>query len=235
MSRSSPARLMRDSRVTVKPVVAISGAAVFGALASMITIVLGPVLQPSFPILFYLKFDLAEIVDMIAFFVFGPIAGVLTATVHFVILSFAPGGTGLFGASLKYLAVLSTYAGILLVSRVGKFTLRRAGVSMTFAGLSVRVVLMTLANYIYLIFLAKLLFNIDYEGFAKFVLASAGVNLAGAQFVAYILGLTAIFNAVHAIFSVAVSLVIVSTLLARAPQWLETRAWVANYVTRRSE
>ena len=235
MSMSSSARPMRESHISVSPVVAISGAGVFGALASLITIAVGPTLQPSFPILFYLKFDLAEVVDMIAFFVFGPVAGVLTATVHFVILSFAPGGTGLFGASLKYFAVLATYAGVMLVSRVGKFSFRRAGISMTFSGLVVRVVLMTFVNYLYLILLAKTIFNVDYEAFAQFVLSSAGISLAGSGFVTYVLGLTAIFNAVHAIFSVALSLFIVRILMRRAPQWLETRAWLTNYIVRRFE
>lgn len=223
---------MREARVSVSPVVAISGAGVFGALASMITIVLGPAIQPSFPVLFYLKFDFAEVADMVAFLVFGPVAGILTATIHFVILSFAPGGTGLFGASLKYLAILATYAGVILVSKIGKRSLRLTGFSFTVSGLAVRVLLMTLVNYAYLVFLSKALFNIDYAGFAQFVLSQAGVNLTGAEFVAYVLGLTALFNAVHALFTVVVSLAIVSALLARAPQYLESRAWITNYILR---
>ena len=226
---------MRTRPATISPVVAVAGAGVFGALASMLTIVLGPAIQPSFPILFYLKFDLAEVVDIIAFFVFGPIAGVLTATVHFVILSFAPGGTGPFGASLKFLAVLTTYAGLMLISRAGKHNLVRTGFSMTLSGLLVRVILMTVVNYVYIIVLARALFNVDYAGFAQFVLSKAGVNLSGSELVVYILGLTAVFNAIHAIFSVIVSLVVVSALLNRAPQLLESRAWVANYLLRQSE
>lgn len=226
---------MQESRVSVRPVVAIAGAGVFGALASMITIALGPALQPSFPILSYLRFDPAEIIDMVAFLVFGPIAGVLTATVHFIILSFAPGGTGPFGASLKYLAVLSTYVGVVMVSRFGKLSLRRAGASMTVSGLLVRVVLMTLVNYVYLIFLAKLLFNADYARFAQITLSKAGISLTGPEFVTFILGLTAIFNAIHATVTIALSLFIVGAILNRAPQWLETRAWVANYISRRSK
>src|SRR5215467_1755877 len=107
------ARDMRVPTRRVSPIIAIAGAAVFGALAAMLTVVLGPTLQPSFPILFYLKFDFAEVVDVIAFLVFGPVAGVLTALIHAGILSIVPGGTGgPFGASLKLFAVLSTYLGI---------------------------------------------------------------------------------------------------------------------------
>src|SRR5262245_20336052 len=123
------ARGMRAPTRRVSPMIAIAGAAVFGALAAMLTVVLGPALQPSFPILFYLKFDFAEVVDVIAFLVFGPIAGVLTAVVHGGILAIVPGGTGgPFGASLKFLAVLSTYAGISAASRLGIHPFRRLGI-----------------------------------------------------------------------------------------------------------
>jgi len=210
--------------------VIVAGAATFGALAAMLTIVLGPALQPSFPILLYLKFDFAEVVDVIAFLVFGPVAGLLTAIVHGGILAGVPGGTGPFGASLKFLAVLSTYAGIYLASKLGKQTLKRAGFSMVVFSLATRVVLMTVVNYLFIIFFAQFLFGQDYLFFAKLTLANAGINLTGDQLIGYVLGLTAVFNAVHAIFTVAVSLVILSALLRRAPQLLESRAWLANYL-----
>ena len=226
---------MQESRVSVRPVVAIAGAGVFGAFASMVTIALGPALQPSFPILSYLRFDPAEIIDMVALLLFGPIAGTLTATVHFIILSFAPGGTGPFGASLKYLAVLSTFVGVILVSRLGKLSFRRAGASMTISGLLVRVALTTLANYLYLIFLAKFLFGQDYAFFAQLTLSKAGINLTGSEFVTFILGLTAVFNAAHAVLTMVLSLFITGALLKRAPQWLEARAWFTNYIARKSD
>ncbi len=223
---------MRVPNPRLGPTAVVAGAATFGALASMITIVLGPAIQPSFPVLFYLKFDFAEVVDVIAFLLFGPVAGVLTALVHFAILSVAPGGTGPFGASLKLLAILSTYAGLVAASRLGKNSLRRIGLSMTVLGLLARVALMTVANYLYIVFLAQTLFGVDYNGFAQFVLSKSGINLAGSEFIAYVLGLTAVFNAIHAVFSVAVSLLVVSTLVTRAPQLLQSRAWVMNFLER---
>src|SRR5712692_1558618 len=226
---------MRTGSARVSPTVIVAGAATFGALAAMLTIVLGPALQPSFPILLYLKFDFAEVVDVIAFLVFGPVAGHLTAIVHGDILAAAPGGTGGFGASLKFLAVLTTYAGISLASRLGKQTLRRAGVSMVAFSVVTRVLLMTLVNYLFIIFFAKVLFNQDYLSFAQFLLTSAGINLSGSQLVTYVLGLTGVFNAIHAVFTVTLSLVIVGALLRRAPQLLESRAWFANYLKQSPE
>src|SRR2546425_3111649 len=111
---------MRSMNASLKPTVVIAGAATFGALAALISLLAPPVIQPSFPILFYLKFDIAEIVDVTAFLIFGPVAGLITAAVHGTILTAAPGGAGPFGASLKFLSVLSTYGGFIVAFRVGK-------------------------------------------------------------------------------------------------------------------
>jgi riboflavin transporter FmnP len=217
---------MRSPNANIKPTVVIAGAATFGALAALISLLAPPVIQPSFPILFYLKFDIAEIIDVTAFLIFGPVAGLVTAAVHATILTAAPGGTGPFGASLKFLSVLSTYAGLMLASRLGKHKLLTAGSIMTVGGVLTRVVVMTLVNYLYLIVLAQIVFGVDYTAFVQFVLNQVGVNLTGVGFVVYILGLTAIFNAVHAVFSIVVSLVLVNAILTRAPQLVAGREWI---------
>jgi len=219
----------------VSPTIAVAGAATFGALAAMLTIVLGPVLQPSFPILLYLKFDFAEVVDVIAFMVFGPVAGLLTAIVHGGILSESPGGAGPFGASLKFLAVLTTYLGIFVTSRLGRQTLRRLGLEMAVFGIVTRVLLMTVVNYLFIIFFAQFLFGQDYLGYAQYSLSTAGINVTGSELIGYVLGLTALFNAVHAIFTITIAVVIIGALFRRAPQLLESRAWLAKYMKRISE
>jgi len=56
---------MRSTNANIKPTVVIAGAATFGALAALISLLAPPVIQPSFPILFYLKFDIAEIADVL--------------------------------------------------------------------------------------------------------------------------------------------------------------------------
>ncbi|TMI53890.1 hypothetical protein E6H13_01960 [Candidatus Bathyarchaeota archaeon] len=222
---------MRSTNANIKPTVVIAGAATFGALAALISLLAPPVIQPSFPILFYLKFDIAEIVDVTAFLIFGPIAGLVTATVHATILTAAPGGAGPFGASLKFLSVLSTYGGLILASRLGKHKLLTTGSIMTVIGVLTRVVIMTLVNYLYLIVLAQVVFGVDYSYFAQLTLSAIGINLTGTGFVFYILGLTAIFNAIHAVFSIVVSLVLVNAILTRAPQLVAGREWIRRTLT----
>lgn len=217
---------MRPTNANIKPTVVVAGAATFGALAALISLLAPPVIQPSFPILLYLKFDIAEIVDVTAFLIFGPMAGLVTATVHATILTAAPGGSGPFGASLKFLAVLSTYAGLILASRLGKHKLLTTGSIMTIGGVLTRVVVMTLVNYLYLIVLAQVLFGQNYTYFAQLTLNAAGISLTGTGFVVYILGLTALFNAIHAVFTIIVSLVLVNAILTRAPQLVAGREWI---------
>lgn len=208
----------------------IAGAAVFGALAALVSLLAPPVIQPSFPILFYLKFDVAEIVDITAFLIFGPVAGLITAIVHTTILTAAPGGAGPFGASLKFFSVLSTYGGIWLASRFGRHKLLTSSAIMTSLAVVTRVIIMTFVNYLYIIALAQVVFDQNYLGFAQFVLSQVGVNLTGTSLILYILGLTGIFNAIHAVFSIVVSLLLVNTILTRAPQLVAGREWIRRFL-----
>jgi riboflavin transporter len=218
-------------RSSLRPTTVLSGSATFGALAALITLAAPPALQPPFPILFYLKFDVAEVVDLSSFMIFGPSAGLLTAGIHAVILGAVAGGAGsgpFFGPSLKFIGVISTYVGLLIASRFGKHGLVGTGLNMTLWGLAARISLTTLANYFYIVFLAQSAFGINYQAFSQFVLSQAGINVSGVALIEYILGLTAIYNAVHAIFSILVSLVLVSALLKRAPNLLQSGAWITR-------
>jgi riboflavin transporter len=225
---------MVTSRTTLRPTTVLAGSATFGALAALITLAAPPALQPPFPILFYLKFDVAEVVDMSSFMIFGPTAGLLTAGIHAVILGAVAGGAGsgpFFGPSLKFIGVVTSYAGLLLASKLGRHGLKRSSLNMTSMAIAARVSLTTVANYVYIIFLAQLFFGTNYLGFSQFVLGEAGINLTGAGLIEFVLGLTAIYNLVHVIFSVLVSLLVVNTLLARAPNLLGGGAWITRVLS----
>jgi riboflavin transporter len=229
---------MVTTRTTLRPSTVLAGSATFGALAALITLAAPPALQPPFPILFYLKFDVAEIVDMSSFMIFGPTAGLLTAGIHVVILGAVAGGAGsgpFFGPSLKFIGVVTTYVGLLAASKLGRHRLRRTGFNLITMSVLTRVSLTTVANYFYIVFLAQAIFGINYVGFAQFVLSEAGVNLTGSGLIEYILGLTAIYNLIHVIFSVLVSLLLVNALLTRAPNLLQTGAWITRVLSPESK
>src|SRR2546428_4095514 len=103
--------------------ISLAGAATFGALAYLVGVIVPAAIQPPFPILPYLKFDPAEIMDVSSLLIFGPIVGIVTATIHFLILTATSPDGNPFGPSLKYLGVLSTYGGIIAASRFGRHNL----------------------------------------------------------------------------------------------------------------
>jgi riboflavin transporter len=224
---------MLTSRTTLRPTTVFAGSATFGALAALISAAVPPALQLPFPILFYLKFDAAEVVDLSSFMIFGPSAGLLTAGIHALILGSIGGsaGFGPFGASLKFLGVVTTYVGLLIASRFGRSRLAVTGVKMTLSSLVTRVSLMTVANYLYILFLAQVVFGMNYLDYPQFLLSQAGINVSGAGLIEYVLALTAVYNAVHVIFSVVVSLLLVNTLLTRAPNLLQTGAWITRVLS----
>jgi len=71
----------------------------------------------------------------------------------------------------------------------------------------------------------------NYLDYPQFILSQAGINLTGAGLIEYVLALTAVYNAVHVVFSVLVSLLVVNTLLTRAPNLLQTGAWITRLLS----
>ena len=220
-------------RTSLRPTTVIAGSAVFGALAALITLAAPPALQPPFPILFYLKFDVAEVVDLSSFMIFGPSAGLVTAGIHALILGSVGGsaGFGPFGASLKFFGVLTTFVGLWAASKLGKRQLVGTGFKMTLLSLGTRVSLMTVVNYLYILSISQVVFGTDYLGYPQFLLSQVGISASGAALIGYVLLLTAVYNAIHVIFSVVVSLLLVNTLLRRAPNLLQTGAWITKLLS----
>src|SRR6267143_778505 len=177
---------MRIPQTKFPVTMSLAGAATFSALAYLVSLIVPAAIQPPFPILFYLRFDPAEIIDISSLLIFGPAVGTVTATIHFLILT---------GTSF---------------------------------GILTRVLVMTIVNYIYFVSIAQAAFGVDYQGFARFVLQSSGFNVDGLQLVYLILGLTALYNGIHAILSIVASLVIVVAIVTRAPQMLGSRSWLTK-------
>lgn len=166
------------------------------------------------PGLQFLRFDAAEIVDSLAFLAFGPVVGLLTAIIHWIALNFLPTAVPIFGPLLKLFAVASTLLGMTLGYRVfsglGERGGKRAGLGLIAGfGLGSRVVIMTIVNYFFYIFV--------------FV---PGSNPPLAFWVAYLGGL-GIFNVVHAVVSIALPLIIMGALTRAAPH-LAGRMWITG-------
>jgi riboflavin transporter FmnP len=216
--------------------VSLTGAAVMGALAALVTVMLPARIQPSFPILPFLKFDPAELFAILAFLIFGPIPALVTATVHWMFLTATGGGTPL-GPAVKYAAVLSTIFGLWL----GSITYRRLlvkhnrisvalGSMLAFAILT-RVLILVVVNYFVFTFVGPVIFGLDYLGFSQHILQDTlHMQFAGPwQVLTAMLLFTSIFNALHAVFSVAVPYVVFTSLYSKVPQIASGHPWISRF------
>ena len=141
---------------------------------------------------------------MVSFFLFGPLAGIITELVHWLFLN-ETGGDAPLGPAIKLVAILSTFSGFWLgskiYSRLGLVIRRPAlGLSMMFGlGALVRIAAMTLVNYVVLVYIAPVFLGVDYMAFAKSTLAAT----TGWQFTSdaavlfWVLIFTALYNVIN--------------------------------------
>jgi riboflavin transporter FmnP len=154
-----------------------------------------------FVLLPWLFFDFAEIPVVLSFLIFGPTAGVLSAFVLFLTIlmkgaAFPP------GPYMKLAAVLATLLGLWIGIRV----LRRGGLKTPLlAGLTLgavmRVLIMTPINYlvVFLLFASEWYFKAAAKSLKAF-----GITLnTPLEFLWIVLALTALYNALHVLLSVA--------------------------------
>ncbi|MGC9085285.1 MAG: ECF transporter S component [Thermoproteota archaeon] len=185
--------------------------AFFGALAAVMAI--APLSFP-FPLVPYLKFDLAEIPTMISLILLGPLPGILTSLVYWIVLNFF-GSFAPIGPFLKFLAVLSTIVGAWIgtaICRKMKSRLLTYIVTILVLSAIVRVVVLTLANYFVIWVLMP-----DFLSYATFAVSLVtGIKLSpnfGGLLV--VLLLTAVFNTLHVFLTVVPSFALAIALVKR--------------------
>ena len=161
----------------------------------------------SYPIIPYLKFDVAEIPVVLAFFLLGPEAGLISSIVYWVILLLVGSYTPL-GPTMKFIAVISMVAGLWLGFRLLKNP--RWGLLLgSFIGCLLRVLTMSIFNYLILVFL-----------FPEFLeVAAASISMVlGLKFseegMALILVIifTALFNVLHTVLSIIPAYLLVRSI-----------------------
>jgi len=210
--------------------VSIAGAAVFGALALVLTAVSQSV-GLNFPVVPYLQFDFGEIAILLAFFIFGPIPALLSSLAEFGTLMAIGQNVAYFGPEMKLLSILSSllgvWIGLVLVRRMRRPTVGRAIGLGTALGLSVRAAFMTVPNYLLIIFLYGLSGIIGYvSGGFKLI----GLTLTSGDALALILVMTAVFNVLQFALVSAVSYGIVNLPQVRNVRAAGRTLWIANYL-----
>ena len=197
--------------------VKIAGSALLGAMAFLLqTFVKFP-----FPLLPWLVFDLAEIPTVVAFLLFGPVWGILSSALLFLIMvmrgsSFPP------GPYMKLIAIVSMQVGIWLgfklAGRLGVVSIRSMFASGLAAGLISRALVMTPVNYL----VVGVLFASDfYFKTATKSLTLVGITLASQdQFIVLMLILSALYNALHVFLSVVPTIAITRVTPIVRQSWL---------------
>jgi riboflavin transporter FmnP len=204
---------MSVQRTSVSRTTSLTGAAVFGALAAVITFLIQiPWPVPGFT---FLQLDLAEIVDVLAFLLFGPAVGLFTTLIHYLVLNFLPTPSPIFGPLLKLFGVTSMLLGMWLGYGAYARILKRRGRVITGFGImsgtgaALRAIILTPINYVFLIFVffPNTVFSTSYLSF-------------------YFVGL-ATYNVIQTVLATVVPFVVVKALSRAAPN-LEVRTWFAR-------
>jgi riboflavin transporter FmnP len=210
---------MTVQRSSVSRTTSLTGAAVFGALAAVIAFLIQiPYPVPGFT---FLQLDLAEIVDVLAFLLFGPAVGLLTTLIHYLVLNFLPTASPIFGPLLKLFGVTSMLLGMWLGYGAYSRILKRAGGVITGYGIMLgtgavlRATLLTPINYVFLIFV--------FAPNTAFSTSFLSLYFAG----------LAIYNVLQTVLAAVVPFVVVKALRKAAPN-LEVRTWVAKMKPSRS-
>jgi len=210
----------------------LTGGAAFGGLAALSTVIFPANIQPPFPILPFLRFDPAELFSVMAFLIFGPVAGVIAATSHWIFLT-ATGTNGPLGPAAKFASVLSTLFGLWLGGRIYQ---RLEGRIFSILGLmlvcaaTARVTIMVVVNYFIFTYIGPILFGLDYLGFSQKVLQlTLHVDYGGSLLVTAVLFFTSIFNLLHMAFSVLVPYLIFTPLTLKVPQIASGRPWISRF------
>lgn len=186
-----------------------------------------------FPLLPYLRFDLAELPVVLAFFLFGPVPSIVSAIIYWLILnlvgSFVP-----VGPAMKLFAVasmiLGMWVGVKFYRRL--IGLEKVGLLLALSillGLVVRVVVMTFANFVVLALLQP---NVYLPFAAATIKTTMGITFSkpvDALLLALIL--TGIFNGLHVFLSIIPTFVVIRRILHRGGLII-AEPWVSKILSR---
>jgi len=212
--------------------ITLAGGCVFAALAAVLTLARAAIQYPPIP---YLQIDLAEIPIMISFFLFGPLAGVVTEVIHWLFLN-VTGSDAPLGPAIKISAVMSTllgfWLGSLAYSRLGRGG-STVALSLMFAlGTLLRVAVMTVVNYVVLLYIGPVFLGVDYMGFAKTVLQSSlhweFSNDAAALF--WVLVFTGLYNVINLVVAAVPAGLIISPVARSFRHITSFDAWFSRSI-----
>jgi len=185
----------------------------------------------AFPILPYLKFELAEIPVIIAFLVSGPFSGLLSSVIYWIILTLVGEWTPI-GPAMKFLAVASTilgiWAGFVLSKRIRRNSFRLSMFLGIVLAIVIRLIITSLMNFLVLWWLFPFFLDIA----AKYLSVTIGFKADSPSAILVVtLVFTAFFNILHLFLSLIPSYYLVSRIVARVKPIGLRGAWVKKILS----
>lgn len=213
----------------------LGGIAVFGALAVVLTTI-SQALGLNFPLIPYLQFDFGEIAILLAFFIFGPVPGLVSALIEFLTLMFL-GQNAPIGPVLKLVSILASLAGLWLgmgiVSRSRRPSFVGGAAVGVFLGALSRVAFLTISNYYLIVYLGG---EYALSGLVPYLAAPfklIGLDLTYGNGLALILAFTAVFNVVQLLLAGGVAYFLVGLPQVQATRAAGRNLWVVSYLRSR--
>jgi riboflavin transporter FmnP len=215
--------------------VALGGTAVFGALAVVLATI-SHALGLNFPLIPYLQFDFGEIAILLAFFIFGPVPGVVAAFIEFITLMIL-GQAAPIGPILKLVSILASLGGIWLgtsvVSRSRSPGFAKAAVAGTVLGVISRMAFLTIANYYLIVYFGGAYALSGLVPYLAGAFKLVGIELTWANGLGLILAFTAVFNALQLLFVAGVSYFLVDLPQVQATRAAGRTPWVTTHLRSR--
>jgi riboflavin transporter FmnP len=183
-------------------VASLGGAAIAAGIARLST---------PFPLLPFLRFDAAEIFDVLAFLLFGPLGGVVASVAHWYGLilnggALVPG----VGETMKLIAVLSTLLGLYLGIKLSRGSIWWGLVG----ALASRTLIMALVTFL----LYYVLLPDVYLPFGSRALQRVGITVQGELTLAMLMTtLNGVFNLLHVFVSIVPAIAIYGAVLRSLP------------------
>ena len=226
---------MQPRRVGRLDSVSLGGIAVFGAFAVVLT-TLSHSLGLNFPLIPYLQFDFGEIAILLAFFIFGPVPGLVAGFIEFLTLMVL-GQNAPIGPILKLVSILASLGGIwlgmALVSRSRSPSFARAVALGTALGVVSRVIFLTISNYYLIVFFGG---QYALNGLVPYLAGSfkiVGLSLTSADGLGLILAFTAVFNVLQLLLVGGVTYFLVGLPQVQATRAAGRSLWVVTYLRSR--
>lgn len=186
--------------------------AIFASMAVFMTI--ANMVFP-FPILPYLRFELAEIPVVTLFYLMGPVQGLSSAAIYWGVLNIV-GEWIPIGPAMKFLSLAPTILGLFIGIKMYEKRVKRSANKIIFYCLPIlfaiifRVAVTSLMNYVLLGYLFPYFLD-----FAMGSLASSlGLNIAERSLgLIFTLIFTGIFNVIHTFITIVPSLTVVNSIV----------------------